>query len=64
MSLGDGQPVQVRIVERQFIPPELMALMHHAGFRVDHLYGGTAGDWGKRPLRLDEIEMMVLAHRA
>jgi hypothetical protein len=38
--------------------------MHHAGFRVDHLYGGTAGDWGKRPLRLDEIEMMVLAHRA
>ena len=34
-----------------------------AGLKVDHLGGGTAGNWAIRPIDPDEIEMMVLAHK-
>lgn len=47
------------IRERLFIPPELVAMLRHVGFLVENVWGGTAGDWGERPIKLDEIEMMV-----
>jgi len=28
------------------------------------MWGGTAGNWGRRPLDLDEIEIMILARKA
>jgi cyclopropane fatty-acyl-phospholipid synthase-like methyltransferase len=46
--------------ERGFVPTELRLLFHHAGVRIEHIWGGTAGNWGKRPIDLDEIELMVL----
>lgn len=30
--------------------------------RARHV-GGTAGNWGRRPLDLDEIEIMIVAHK-
>jgi len=42
---------------------ELALLLRVAGFRVEHLWGGTAGSWGERRVRLDEIEIMALARR-
>jgi hypothetical protein len=50
--------------ERGFVPTELVLLFRTAGLRVRGLWGGTAGAWGKRPLDLDEIEIMVLAEKA
>jgi hypothetical protein len=32
-----------------------------AGSQVLNIWGGTAGNWGRRPLDLDEMEIMVLA---
>lgn len=61
-DLPDG-PEDVAIRERLFIPPEMVAMLYHAGLVVEHVYGGTAGEWGKRPLRLDEIEAMYLGRR-
>ncbi len=47
--------------ERSFIPSEL-ALMHElAGLHMEHMYGGTAGAWGRRDLELDEMEIMVIS---
>jgi SAM-dependent methyltransferase len=46
------------IRERLFIPPEMVAMLRHVGFDVEHVWGGTAGDWGERPVKLDEIEAM------
>lgn len=61
-ELPEGtKPVYLR--ERLFIPPEMVALLHHAGFAVEHLYGGTAGEWGERPLKLDEIEAMYICRK-
>ncbi len=29
--------------------------------KVLHIWGGTAGNWGKRMIDLDEMEIMVVA---
>jgi hypothetical protein len=34
-----------------------------AGFEVCQVWGGTAGDWGRRPLKLDEYELMAVAQK-
>jgi cyclopropane fatty-acyl-phospholipid synthase-like methyltransferase len=54
-------PLSVR--ERAFVPTELALLFRLAGLTVRGMWGGTAGDWGHRPLKLDEYEIMVLASR-
>jgi SAM-dependent methyltransferase len=56
-----AEPVTVR--ERGFTPSELTLLFRLAGLAVTHVGGGTAGDWGIRPLKLDEIEVMVLGRK-
>lgn len=54
-------PIAVR--ERGFIPTELRLLFHLAGMLVLNVWGGTAGNWERRPLDLDEIEIMVVAQK-
>ncbi len=58
----EGMPA-VALRERAFMPTELVLLFRAAGMAVLHLWGGTAGSWGRRPLDLDEIEIMVVACR-
>jgi SAM-dependent methyltransferase len=54
-------PFSVR--ERGYTPPEIRRMLIWVGFNVLGLYGGTAGSWGLRSLKLDEIEMMVIAEK-
>lgn len=49
--------------ERAFTPTELRLMFTVAGFDVLSIGGGTAGNWGERPLELDEYEIMVRARR-
>ncbi len=60
-SEADRHLVHVR--ERMFIPPELVAMLRFVGFEVEHVWGGTAGEWGQRPLKLDEIEAMYVCRK-
>lgn len=60
MNLPEG-PTPMLIRERLFIPPEVKSMMFHAGFEVSNIWGGTAGNWGERPLLMDEIEAMYFA---
>ena len=53
----------LRALERGYVPTELALLLRFAGFEVEHLWGGTAGDWGRRPVELDEYEIMIVARR-
>lgn len=52
-------PVAVR--EHGFVPTEIRLLFRLAGLSVLHTWGGTAGNWGRRSLDLDEMEIMVVA---
>lgn len=62
-DLPEGKTL-LTIRERLFIPPEVVAMLHHAGLRVENIWGGTAGDWGKRAIKLDEIEVMYVCRKA
>jgi hypothetical protein len=59
----DGTKKKLSVCERGFAPGELLLMFRMAGFQVDHIGGGTAGNWGNRPIELDEYELMVLARK-
>lgn len=61
-ELPEGR-VAMMIRERLLIPPEMVAMLRHVGFEVLHVWGGTAGDWGERPVKLDEVEAMYICKR-
>ncbi len=58
-----GRTVTFTGVERGFVPSELRLMLTVSGFDVQAIYGGTAGDWGRRPPDLDEMELMAIATR-
>jgi len=49
--------------ERGYVPTELAFLARTAGFEVAHTWGGTAGNWGRRQIELDEMEIMMVARK-
>lgn len=55
---------KVSLKQKSYTPPELTLLLRNAGFEVLHVWGGTAGEWGRRKINLDEIEFMIVAKKA
>jgi SAM-dependent methyltransferase len=53
----------IPVRERAFVATELAVLCRLAGLSVRSVWGGTAGRWGRRPIDLDEIEIMVVASK-
>lgn len=58
----EGLP-SVALRERAFVPTELVLLFRLAGMSLLNMWGGTAGNWGRRLLDLDEIEIMIVARK-
>ena len=58
----EGLPA-IAVQERAFVPTELRLLFRFAGLSVLDMWGGTAGSWGRRPLDLDEMEIMIVARK-
>lgn len=63
MSTSGGKSLQLRYQDRRFFPSELKWMMLETGLRLEHVWGGTAGNWGQRPIDLDEIEYMAVARK-
>lgn len=63
MDTTGGQKVLMRYQDRRYFPTELRMMMRQVGLQIEHVWGGTAGNWGKRPIDLDEIEYMVVARK-
>lgn len=59
---ADGEHTMVSR-ERGYVPTELAFYAKTAGFEVVAIYGGTAGNWGHRPIDLDEMELMLVARK-
>jgi SAM-dependent methyltransferase len=59
----EGLPPVTPGRERAFVPTELVLMCGLAGLSVVNMWGGTAGNWGRRPLDLDEIEIMIVARK-
>jgi SAM-dependent methyltransferase len=60
---GPNGPGAITGKEKSYLPAEFMSLVEASGFEVEQLWGGTAGRWARRPLELDEYEMMVVARK-
>ncbi|MFW5698065.1 MAG: class I SAM-dependent methyltransferase, partial [Fimbriimonadaceae bacterium] len=48
----EGEPI--KLPQHYWTPRELAREIKEAGFRITHHGGGTAGNWGIRPIELDE----------
>jgi SAM-dependent methyltransferase len=53
----------VAVRERAFVATELALLLRLAGMSMISVWGGTAGNWGRRTIDLDEIEIMIVARK-
>lgn len=58
----EGLPA-VAVRERGFVATEITLLFRLAGMSVVNIWGGTAGNWGRRTLDLDEFEIMIVASK-
>ncbi|MGZ9586435.1 class I SAM-dependent methyltransferase [Paenibacillus marinisediminis] len=59
-DLPEGKK-QVEVKERRYFPFELKQMFSKAGLKVENIWGGTAGNWKRENISLDEIEVMVVA---
>lgn len=57
---SDVGPEIQGLSERAFVPTELRLLFRIAGLEVRNIWGGTAGNWGRRTIDLDEYEIMIV----
>lgn len=53
----------VPVREHGYVPTELVTVLRLAGLEVEHIWGGTAGNWGRRQVELDEMEIMAIARK-
>ena len=58
-----GITTVIRGIERYYTPPELVRMVNRIGLKIDHVYSGTAGNWNKETIKLDEIEFMAIGHK-
>ena len=54
---------KVIVKEKGYTGLELKYLLELSGFKVENIWGGTAGNWGRRGIQLDEIEIMVVCSK-
>jgi SAM-dependent methyltransferase len=54
---------EIEGVERYYTPPELVRMINRVGLKADQFYGGTAGNWNRDFIKLDEIELMLIGHK-
>ncbi len=56
-------PANVLCRERMYTPTEFTLTLRTANFTVEHVWGGTAGNWRRGPMELDEYELMAVARK-
>jgi hypothetical protein len=63
LRLASSPGLSLAVRERRFVATELVLLCRLAGMSVLNVWGGTAGNWRRGRLDLDEMEMMVVARK-
>jgi len=54
---------KVIVIEKGYTGLELKYLLKLSGFKVENIWGGTAGNWGRRSIQLDEFEIMAVCSK-
>jgi 2-polyprenyl-3-methyl-5-hydroxy-6-metoxy-1,4-benzoquinol methylase len=53
----------VLVQEKKWLPHELLRMAKAAGLEVLQVWGGTAGNWNRKVLELDEMEVMLVMRK-
>ncbi len=56
-------PTDLLIKEKGFLATELRKMFENTGFKVENIWGGTAGAWNRERLKMDEIELMIVGKK-
>lgn len=56
----EGRRRRFVVATRAFAPREVVAMAREAGFAVEHVWGGVTGAYRRRPLTVEDAEMLVL----
>lgn len=59
----DGRVRTFPLATRAFAPREVLHMAREAGLEVEHVWGGVTGAYHRRPLRVDDPEMLVLMRK-
>ncbi|MFD1677143.1 class I SAM-dependent methyltransferase [Alicyclobacillus fodiniaquatilis] len=62
-KVATDEGLEIVFKERRYTPPEITHLLQISGFEVEHIWGGTAGNWGRRKIELDEVEVMYVCRK-
>ena len=57
----DEAPDDMFLQEKGFLATELKLMHDAAGLAVKNFWGGTAGDWNREVVKMDEMEIMVVS---
>ena len=57
----DDAPDDMFLQEKGFLATELKLMHDVAGLEVENFWGGTAGDWNREVVKMDEMEIMVVS---
>ncbi len=56
-------PEDIYVREKGFLATELKLMLEKAGFQLENIWGGAAGNWKRERLRLDEMEIMAVSQK-
>ena len=56
-------PEDIYVREKGFLATELKLMLEKAGFQLENIWGGTAGNWKRERPRLDEMEIMAVSQK-
>lgn len=59
----DGTPFELRCANRYYTCSELRMLLEACGFEAVAFWGSLAGNFERRPVRLDDFEFLALARK-
>ena len=62
IETADGTKT-ILVRERYYTSPELVRMLNAVDIEVEHIWGGTAGVWQRLPIRLEEMEIMVVGSK-
>ena len=60
---GPNGPVEIVCRERYYTPAEFTRMANRLDLRVQQFWSGTAGNWKREPVALDDIEFMAIIQK-
>jgi|SRR6056297_109927 len=62
-NILDNPPEDIMLKEKGFLATELKLMLNNTDFKVENIWGGSAGNWNRELLKMDEFELMIVSKK-